>query len=416
MKRLTSLIAALLLLVPAATLRAQELDEDMFPVVDGATFIADDGPAPSDTAAADPLAAALAQLMNDELFDRSQVGICVYDLTAGRTVFAHGGRQLLRPASCQKLVTAITALGLLGSDYHFATSLYADGTVTDSTLHGNLCIEAGFDPRFGHDDMAAFVSAIKELGADSVAGDVLLDVSIKDTLPLGQGWCWDDDETRLTPLLYNAREGFEPALRRALADAGIALGGTLRRGRVPSSARPIARRTHTIGQILRPMMKQSDNLCAEALFYQIGAHEGHAYAGRKQAARQVNRLIRHLGFDPDDYYVADGSGLSLYNYTTAELLVAMLRHAYTHEEIYHQLLPVLPVAGRDGTLRRRMQHGTAAGNVRAKTGTVEGVSSLAGYAITREGHTLCFAIINQGLRRGADGRHFQDRVCQLLTR
>ena len=104
------------------------------------------------------------------------------------------------------------------------------------------------------------------------------------------------------------------------------------------------------------------------------------------------------------------------NYTTAELLVALLRHAYVHEEIYHQLLPVLPVAGRDGTLRRRMQHGTAAGNVRAKTGTVEGVSSLAGYAITREGHTLCFAIINQGLRRGADGRHFQDRVCQLLTR
>lgn len=416
MKQLFPLLTALLLLIPASNLRAQELDEDMFPVVDGATFIADNDVASADTTSTDPLAEKLARLLDDELFDRSQVGICVYDLTAERTIFSQGGRQLLRPASCQKLITAITALGLLGSDYHFATSLYADGQVADGTLLGSLCIEAGFDPRFGHDDMAAFVSAVKELGADSIAGDVLLDVSIKDTLPMGLGWCWDDDETRLTPLLYNARANFVPALRNALADAGITVGGTFRRGRVPSSARPIARRTHTIGQILQPMMKQSDNLCAEALFYQIGAREGHAYAGRKQAARQVNRLIRHLGFDPDDYYVADGSGLSLYNYTTAELLVAMLRHAYTHEEIYHQLLPVLPVAGRDGTLRRRMKHGTAAGNVRAKTGTVEGVSSLAGYAITREGHTLCFAIINQGLRRGADGRNFQDRVCQLLTR
>ena len=59
--------------------------------------------------------------------------------------------------------------------------------------------------------------------------------------------------------------------------------------------------------------------------------------------------------------------------------------------------------------------GTAAGNVRAKTGTVEGVSTLAGYATAANGHRLCFAIMNQGIRRQSDGRRFQDRVCEVLT-
>ena len=56
----------------------------------------------------------------------------------------------------------------------------------------------------------------------------------------------------------------------------------------------------------------------------------------------------------------------------------------------------------------------AEGNVRAKTGTVTGVSSLAGYCLAENGHRLCFSIINQGIMRGADGKAFQDRFCQAL--
>lgn len=84
----------------------------------------------------------------------------------------------------------------------------------------------------------------------------------------------------------------------------------------------------------------------------------------------------------------------------------------------YQLRTQLRYSGHveDGTLRGRMRGTFAAGNVRAKTGSVAAISSLAGYCTAANGHVLCFAIINQGLRRGSEGRAFQDRVCNELCR
>ena len=77
-------------------------------------------------------------------------------------------------------------------------------------------------------------------------------------------------------------------------------------------------------------------------------------------------------------------------------------------------MPSLPVAGVDGTLKSRMQKTLAQGNVRAKTGTLTGISSLAGYCTAPNGHELAFAIINQGILDKTSGKAFQDRVCQVL--
>lgn len=172
---------------------------------------------------------------------------------------------------------------------------------------------------------------------------------------------------------------------------------------------------HTIDQILLPMMKKSDNLFAESLFYQMAAQSGHPYANHKRGSRLVSQFLGHIGISSTTYQVADGSGLSLYNYLTPQLLVTALRYAYRDERIYRHLLPSLPIAGEDGTLQRRMTSGAVRGNVRAKTGTVEGVSSLAGYLTAPNGHTFCFAIINQGIRHTSTGRNFQDRVCRAMT-
>lgn len=95
--------------------------------------------------------------------------------------------------------------------------------------------------------------------------------------------------------------------------------------------------------------------------------------------------------------IADGSGLSLYNYVSADLEVKLLRYAYQNNNVYLHLYPSLPVAGQDGTLKNRMRGTFTAGNVRAKTGTLTGISSLAGYCTAANGHQICFSIINQGL-------------------
>lgn len=358
----------------------------------------------------------LSELICNDIFARTQFGLYVYDLTTDRPVFACGERQQLRPASNQKVVTAIAALKLLGTDFRYATSLYADGNVCDSVLQGNLCIRAGFDPLFDSADLQTFISALGERGIRAVSGDLIFDRTIKDTASLGWGWCWDDKEIPLSPLLYNGRPGLEHRFAAALSEQGISLGGAIRYGTLPSSAEHLCTCTHTIDQVLLPMMKRSDNLYAESLFYQIAARNGQRHAGRKQAAAQINGLISGLGLDPKAYQIADGSGLSLYNYLSPELLVSLLRHAYRHSSIYNHLLPSLPVAGIDGTLRRRMKSGPACGNVCAKTGTVEGVSTLSGYCTAPDGHTYCFSIMNQGIRHTSTGRNFQDRVCQALTR
>lgn len=362
------------------------------------------------------LQAGLDSLLRDTLFDTSVVGICVYDLTADSMLYRFNARQRLRPASTMKLVTAITALDLPGGLSPYATELRVTGRVEGGVLHGDVYVVAGFDPCFDRTDMEAFCDAFCQAGIDSVAGGLWADVSMKDTLKWGSGWCWDDDCEVLTPLPYNKKDAFMPVLSQSLAARGIRLGGSSGKAVCPSSSRLLVRRTHPADQVLQTMMKESDNLFAESMFYRIAAHGGRKYASAREAREVVHNLIRRMGFRPDDYRIADGSGLSLYNYLTPELEVAFLRYAFHNESVFYHLYPSLPVAGEDGTLKKRMRTGAAHGNVRAKTGTVEGVATLAGYVTASNGHQLAFSIMNQGMSRARLGRDFQDAVCQWLCR
>lgn len=362
------------------------------------------------------LQAGIDSLLCDPLFDTSVAGICVYDLTADSMLYSFNARQRLRPASTMKLVTAVAALDLPGGLQPYATELRCTGGVSDGVLCGDLYVVGGFDPCFDRTDMEAFCDALCRAGVDSVSGRLLADVSMKDTLQWGSGWCWDDDCEVLTPLPYNRRDEFLPVLSRMLSERGVRLGGASGKALCPSSSRLLARRTHPADQILLTMMKESDNLFAESMFYRIAAHSGLKYASAKQACEVIHDLIRRLGLRPEDYRIADGSGLSLYNYLTPELETALLRYAFHNESVFYHLYPSLPVAGVDGTLKKRMRDGAAHGNVRAKTGTVEGVATLAGYVTASNGHRLAFSIMNQGVSRARQGRDFQDKVCQWLCR
>lgn len=364
-----------------------------------------------------PLRERLASLLDDPIFERTQVGLYVYDLTADTLVFAHNVRQCMRPASNEKLVTSIAALSSLGTDYRFRTRLYAEGSLgEDSVWNGRIFVRGGYDPLLDASDLRAMALDLRALGVKGIAGSIVLDRSIKDKKQWGWGWCWDDDEVPLDPLLLDNKAQFVPGLRRALHEAGIDWDGSTTEGTTPAGAKLVSERTHTLDAVLLPMMKRSDNSMAEAVFYQIAARSGQPYAGRKLAVAEINRLIRSLGLDPTHYQIADGSGLSLYNYLTPQLLGYLLRYAYREQKLYQHLLPSLPIAGEDGTLRKRMRGTPAEGNVQAKTGTVEGVSTLSGYCTAASGNRLCFSIMNQGIRHTSTGRHFQDRVCSTLCR
>ncbi len=375
----------------------------------------------SDTAAVDfslpwpqNVQARIGRLLENSMFETSQVGMMVYDLTADSTIFRHNERQMLRPASTMKLVTAIAGIDRLGSSYQFRTSLYYTGTIDNGTLTGDIWCVGGFDPLFNSDDMKAFVESIHQMGVDTIRARIVADKSMKDADRLGEGWCWDDDNPVLSPLLISRKDKFTERLVEDLMEAGITVDAYQTEDVLPNGAYIVCTRFHTIDQVLMGMMKDSNNLSAEAMFYQIAAADGRRPARASYARSVIRRLIGRTGLRGDDYKIADGSGLSLYNYVSAELEVRLLRYAYLNAEIYNHLLPSLPIAAQDGTLSKRMHGSFTDGNVRAKTGTLTGISSLAGYCTAANGHTLCFAIINQGIMHGRNGRAFQDRVCTAL--
>lgn len=356
----------------------------------------------------------LDSLLRHPMFETSTVGLEVYDLTADSILYKVNEHQMLRPASTMKLLTAITAIDKLGGSYQFRTQLYYTGKVEDHTLTGDLYCVGGFDPRFNIDDMNAFVESIRRMGVDTIRGSIVADRSMKDADLLGEGWCWDDDNPPLSPLTIGRNTQFVDRFIRQLVDDGVVLDVRISDGTLPDSAFHLCSRFHSIDQILLRMMKQSDNFYAEAMFYQLAAHQGHRPARAKDAAAIVKRLISKVGLGHRPYRIADGSGLSLYNYLSADLEVRLLRYAYRNSTVYLHLLPSLPVAGSDGTLRNRMRGSFAADNVKAKTGTLEGVSALAGYCTAANDHRLCFSIINQGVMHTSNARRFQDRVCNAL--
>jgi D-alanyl-D-alanine carboxypeptidase/D-alanyl-D-alanine-endopeptidase (penicillin-binding protein 4) len=338
----------------------------------------------------------------------------VYDLTADTIIFRYGERQTMRPASVMKLVTAITALDKLGSNYQFRTSLYYTGQLIGNVLNGDLYCVGGMDPRFNNDDMNAFVERVLGMGVDTIRGRIIGDYSMKYETRLGEGWCWDDDNPILSPLLISKKADFLRSFVDEMRNRDIVVADNFAEGTLPNGAYVVGSRFHAFDQILMQMLKESDNLYAESMFYQIAASGSTRHASAANARTHIKKLISKIGLNPDNYKIADGSGLSLYNYVSPELMVRLLRYAYRNSEIYSSLYPALPIAGEDGTLSKRMKGKYTIGNVRAKTGTLTGVSSLAGYCHTANNHLLAFCIINQGVMKNADGRAFQDAVCTAL--
>lgn len=414
------------------------------------------------------------------------LGFCVYDLTADSVFYGYNEHKSMRPASTQKLITAISALHYLGATHTYNTCAYYTGAIQDSVLRGDIHIVGDFDPIFDENDLNDMADVFTELGIKRIEGRILGDVSMKDSTIWGEGWCWDDapsdNEPYLTPLLLNrgcvkvnasVREAstepqtsyvslnplgpgkfkvtrnwisngniitttgrgtrnisvFKPELYflctlcDRLTERGITITGA--GDNTPpydiailpeSGTKVVYRKTRNLSQLLNEMLKESDNLYAESMFYKMA----NAKAGRWATANDAREIIRNIIAQADSVagstQIADGSGVSLYNYTTPRTLVALLKLAHKDNNIFSHLFPSLPIAGMDGTLTSRMKEGNTYGNVHAKTGTLYGVSSLAGYVTATNGHLLAFSIISNGCIIRSIAKDLENKLCQELAR
>lgn len=437
------------------------------------------------------------QLMEQSgLLRNSEVGIAVFDLTAGEYLYRYQSQKLYRPASIEKIITSVTALSRLGEEHCFETSLYYTGELKSDTLAGDLYLVGGFDPEFMEEDLDSLVTAVLHKGIRHIQGHIIGDVSMTDSLYWGPGWSWDDTpysfQPYLSPLMLNrgcldvtvwpGKKGEQPEVSclpvssyYTVSNRAVSLdpkAGKLKVTRdwlhngntiivegnaTVRSVRSVnvytskdfflhvfAERLQSQGvefqekvwgelpaegstklssvkrklfSVLKRALKKSDNLCAESMFYHLAAHHSKAKrVGMEEGQDAVYDFMRkELGFNPAEYNIVDGSGVSIYNYISPELLVEYLKYAYYHAEVFQPFYEALPLAGIDGTLQHRMKVGKAYRNVRAKTGTLTGVSSLAGYVKTNNGNMLAFVIINQNTLKNGAAHRFQDRFCELLA-
>ena len=448
---------------------------------------------------AQPLAQRLDSLLNDPLLKTSEVGITVFDLTTGQSLFRYQDEKLYRPASTEKVITSVTALARLGADYTMDTRLQYTGRIENDTLKGNLYLIGGFDPELMDEDLDSLVDAVYQSGIRFIADTLVADVSMMDSIYWGPGWSWDDVpysfQPYLSPLMLNrgcvdvtvtptkkdslpdvtcvpasdyyqvdndavslqpeagklkvtrnwlyhgnlihvsgnvskivtktlsindSKHFFFHTFVNRLREKGIVVSSITFSECPPSDSLTVVSSLYTlkrpIGEVLKQMMKESDNLCAESMFYHLASqYAKKKYVTAEDGTDAINSFMKEgLGFNPEHYKIADGSGVSLYNYVSPRLMLEYLKYAYYHPEIFQSFYESLPIAGVDGTLEHRMKKTKAYRKVHAKTGTVTGVSSLAGYAKGSNGHQLAFVIINQNVMKNNKARAFQDKICHFL--
>jgi D-alanyl-D-alanine carboxypeptidase/D-alanyl-D-alanine-endopeptidase (penicillin-binding protein 4) len=211
------------------------------------------------------------------------------------------------------------------------------------------------------------------------------------------------------------------ALRRALAEAGIAVKGGVRRGKRPGKATVLARRAHALADVLLVTNRDSDNLAAETLVRAmsylppIGREPARSEAGQGGFALGLRRLKEALALlGLEGAVMGNGSGLHRGTRVTARQLVQVLREMHERPALRRALLPTLAVAGRSGTLGGRLRGTEAEAHLHGKTGTLGGALALSGSVDPGSEEPLLFSILVNG-RSDHAVRDAIDRIAALLA-
>lgn len=188
-------------------------------------------------------------------------------------------------------------------------------------------------------------------------------------------------------------------LRMQLAALGITVDGDDRLGPVPAGfTELVAFRGRPLAELVGLLMKWSNNNIAEMLVKNLGARATGAPGSWTGGVAAVRGQLAALGVDLDGLTMLDGSGLAAADRVTPRTLVSALRTARASFPLAPEFTAALPIAGRDGTLRTRAP--AATDRARAKTGLINGVATLSGYARTGDGREVVFSILNNGAPAG----------------
>ena len=385
----------------------------------------------------------------DDLLAQSGARSCVAVYEGERPVLLRRPDQPLVPASTQKILVATAALAVLGPDFRYETRVVAEGPPHDGNA-GTLWLVGAGDPTLATPEyvhsladrprfqlhqatpMTALVDGLKTAGITTLTGGIVGDDSRYDRTRIVPSWkagyLIDNEVGPLGALVVNSgftafalgaeKRADDPAahaaseLTRLATGAGITVVGAARSGVAPAEATVTVAtvKSPPLADIVAGMLRESDNTTAELLVRELGTvkrHDGSTAAGTQVVAEALDGAkLPTAGLR-----LGDGSGLEVTNQATCALLAAVLR--IPDRSGAPQLSPLLAVAGRTGTLSLRLAGTPLEGKLRAKTGSLDGVSGLAGYLDGRRG--LSFAFLANGKLSDTAGRVLQDRLAALLA-
>jgi len=372
------------------------------------------GALPQATAGEVPTPAAVAAALKSLVASPSLGGRLradIVDVQSGTALYQHSATAAAAPASTAKLLTAAAVLSARGATYRITTEARTDDAGTlyligagDPTLSG---ARAGAPTAYpGAARLSDLVAQLRKSQV-SVARIVVVDSAFAGPA-ISPKWSDEDvpsdyasaitafmaDGGRATPTADVRSSAPDIAAGREVAALLGVPGAPVSRGTAPVDARAVASVSSApISQLVEQMLQDSDNVIAECLARQvaIAASTDASFTGAAQAVRTE---VTKLGTDPGAGLV-DGSGLAASDRVAPSALAALLRvvASANHPEL-HGIVTALPVGAWSGTLADRYLKGSAgAGAVRAKTGTLTGVSTLAGYVQDADGRLLAFVLM-----------------------
>jgi serine-type D-Ala-D-Ala carboxypeptidase/endopeptidase (penicillin-binding protein 4) len=356
----------------------------------------------------------------------SASGVFAVDLATGEAIYSHNASLPLLPASNEKLAVTYAALTALGPSFTIETDVLGAGQQVEATWQGDLVLKGYGDPTLSSSDLTVLARQVRADGITRVSGAVLGDESWFDARRTAPGWkaaFYIEESPPLSALIVDrGRLGrwtsHDPALaaaqlfRAALARAGVRVAGAAAHGTASDTALPLAAvDSPPLSAIVRWMDRVSDNFEAEMLLKQLGAVQAER-GSTASGVGVVAGLLVQAGVPMTGVRLVDGSGLSLLDRFTANALVSLLTVMWNDPGVRPELLAALPVAGRTGTLERRMRGTAAAGVVLAKTGTTSNASALSGFV----GDRYVFSILQNGWPLSWDwARVAQDRFAAVLA-
>ena len=365
-------------------------------------------------------------------------GAAVVRLRDDSVLWRHHATRRLLPASTQKVLTAAALRGELGASSRLETSFLRNGPLADSVVQGDLILHAGGDPSFarGRDTSALedLARRLRRSGVRRVTGRLVVrDPLLRPADPLWPGsWDWDNSLTDCdgapsagisvdgncpddSSLAFPHRHAAARA-RTALAQAGVSVDGpdsfALGASRAPSDTLLAAHASAILDTLLREALWKSSNHDMETLGLVAGT--GDPVSVRRAGLARVRANLRRIGLDTSRSELVDHSGLSRKN-AMAPLDMARLL-AHLSRDPSRDVVPLLPAPG-EGTLRTRFQRTLPPGTrLRAKTGSLDGVSALAGILVPPSGDSLAFALFFQGHAGPATAIRFaQDQIVGVLA-